>query len=317
MKEKNPNWERETITELAWEGLREKRRSRRWGIFFKILMFLYLLGFIFAISGWPKVKSSASGSHTALIKLKGVIADGGDSSSDEINRLLKNAFEDEDTKGIILEINSPGGTPVQAAEIYNEIRRLKEMHKDIPLYAVITDLCASGGYYVAAAADEIYANKASIVGSIGVRLDSYGVSKLAEKIGVESRTITAGKNKALLDPFSQLDPEQKQHLQKMLNQVHQLFIADVRAGRGDRLKETPDIFSGLIWSGEAAKELGLIDDFGSTALVARDIIEEENIVEYEAKKTLLQQITEDAGKISGEFVGNLFTTQPINQIVLQ
>ncbi len=317
MKEKNPNWERETITDLAWEGLKEKRRSRRWGIFFKFLMFLYLLAFIFAITGWPKAKSAASGSHTALIKLKGVIADGGDSSSDEINRLLKNAFEDEDTKGIILEINSPGGTPVQAAEIFNEIRRLKETHSDIPLYAVITDLCASGGYYVAAAADEIYANKASIVGSIGVRLDSYGVSKLAEKIGIESRTITAGKNKALLDPFSQLDTVQKQHLQTMLDQVHQLFIADVKAGRGDRLKETPEIFSGLIWSGEAAKELGLIDDFGGTAFVAREIIGEENIVEYEAKKTLFQQITEDAGKFSGTIAEKLINSYPNNHMVLQ
>ena len=316
MTDKNPNWERETITELAWEGLREKRRSRRWGIFFKILMFLYLLGFIFAISGWPKAKSITGKEHTALIKLKGVIADGGDSSSGEINRLLKKAFEDENTKGIVLEINSPGGTPVQAAEIYHEIRRLREKHTDIPLYAVVTDLCASGGYYVAAAADEIYANKASIVGSIGVRLDSYGVAELAHKLGIESRTITAGKNKALLDPFSQLDPSQKAHLQNMLNQVHQLFIADVRAGRGERLKETPDIFSGLIWSGESAQQLGLIDHFGSVALVAREVIGEENIVEYEARKSLLQQLSEDAGKISGEFVGKLFTSAPAEKLVL-
>lgn len=312
MKDKNPNWERETITELAWEGLREKRRSRRWGIFFKFLMFLYLLGFIFAISGWPKSKAISGANHTALIKLKGVIADGGDSSAEEINQLLKKAFEDKNTQGIILEINSPGGTPVQAAEIYHEIRRLKAEHSEIPLYAVVTDLCASGGYYVAAAADEIYANKASIVGSIGVRLDSYGVSRLAEKLGIESRTITAGKNKALLDPFSQLDPVQKAHLQSMLNQVHQQFITDVKSGRGDRLEDSPDIFSGLIWSGEAAQKLGLIDQFGSTAMVAREVIGEENIVEYEARKSLLQQLTADAGKISGEFASKLFSSSAVN-----
>ncbi len=305
MSKNDPNWERETITQLAWEGLREKRRARRWNIFFKLLMFVYLIALLFAFSGWPKTSALPGKPHTALIKLKGLIADGADASAENINALLREAFDSHHTKGVILEINSPGGTPVQAASIYQEIRRLRKKHKEIPLYAVVSDLCASGGYYVASAADRIYAAKASIVGSIGVRMDNYGITRLADKLGIESRTITAGKNKALLDPFRPEDPQQRAHLQRMLDQVHQLFIHDVKAGRGDRLKETPDLFSGLIWTGEEAKNLGLIDGFGDADYVAREIIGEKNIVEYETKKDLLEQLTSDFGGVAGAMMKKL------------
>ncbi len=302
----NPNWERETITELAWEGLREKRRARRWSIFFKLLLAAYLLATLFAFSGWMKPDTLGLKSHTALIKLKGIIADGADASAEEINRLLDKAFASKQAKGVILEINSPGGTPVQAANIYQEIRRLRKKHKDKPLYVVVSDLCASGGYYVASAADKIYASRASIVGSIGVRMDSYGVTRLADKLGIESRTITAGKNKALLDPFKEENPEQRAHLQAMLDEVHQIFIEDVKKGRGDRLKETPDLFSGLIWTGEDAKKLGLIDGFGDVDYVAREVIGEKNIVEYEGKKDLLEQLTKDFGGVTGSLLKKTF-----------
>ncbi|HGG60580.1 MAG TPA: signal peptide peptidase SppA [Gammaproteobacteria bacterium] len=316
MSKDNPNWERETITELAWEGLREKRRARRWSIFFKLLMFLYLIAVLFAFSDWPKTDALPGKSHTALIKVKGIIADGADASAEQINALLRKAFSSHNTKGVVLEINSPGGAPVQAASIYQEIRRLRKKHKDIPLYAVVSDLCASGGYYVAAAADKIYAAKASIVGSIGVRMDSFGVTRLADKLGIESRTITAGENKALLDPFRPENPEQRAHLQNMLDQVHQLFISDVKAGRGDRLKtDAPGLFSGLIWTGEEAKRLGLIDDFGDTDFVAREVIGEKTVVEYEGKKDLLEQLTSDFGGVAGEmmkkFSAALFDKTPL------
>jgi protease-4 len=196
---------------------------------------------------------------------------------------------------VILEINSPGGTPVQAKAIYDEILRLREKYPETKLYAVVTDLCASGGYYVASAAEEIYASEASIVGSIGVRMDGFGFQKVMEKLGVERRTLTAGENKALLDPFAPQNPEQQAHLQGMLDQVHQLFINDVKAGRGDRLKESDALFSGLIWSGEASLNLGLIDGYGSTDSVARELIGEENVVSFSPRQTLLEQLTEDVG----------------------
>jgi protease-4 len=288
-------WEKNTVEALAWEGVKEQRRSRRWGIFFKLLTFAYVAFFLWAFVDWKAAGDIGSKSHTALVELKGLIAEGTDADAEEINGLLQSAFEDKNTKGVILEINSPGGTPVQAKAIYDEILRLREKYPETKLYAVVSDLCASGGYYVASAAEEIYASEASIVGSIGVRMDGFGFQKVMEKLGVERRTLTAGENKALLDPFAPQNPEQQAHLQGMLDQVHQLFINDVKAGRGDRLKESDALFSGLIWSGEASLNLGLIDGYGSTDSVARELIGEENVVSFSPRQTLLEQLTEDVG----------------------
>ena len=288
-------WEKNTVEALAWEGVKEQQRSRRWGIFFKLLTFAYVAFFLWAFVDWKAAGDIGSKSHTALVELKGLIAEGTDADAEEINGLLQSAFEDKNTKGVILEINSPGGTPVQAKAIYDEILRLREKYPETKLYAVVTDLCASGGYYVASAAEEIYASEASIVGSIGVRMDGFGFQKVMEKLGVERRTLTAGENKALLDPFAPQNPEQQAHLQGMLDQVHQLFINDVKAGRGDRLKESDALFSGLIWSGEASLNLGLIDGYGSTDSVARELIGEENVVSFSPRQTLLEQLTEDVG----------------------
>jgi protease-4 len=295
--ENDPNWEKDTLKALAWEGVNEQRRARRWSIFFKLLTFAYLAFFLWMFVDWKATGEIINKPHTALVELKGLIAEGAGSDAEEINELLRSAFEDKNTKGVILEINSPGGTPVQAKEIYQEILHLREENPETKLYAVVTDLCASGGYYVAAAAEEIYANEASIVGSIGVRMDGFGFQEVMENLGIERRTLTAGKNKALLDPFAPQDPAQREHLQGMLSQVHQLFINDVKAGRGDRLKESEDMFSGLIWSGEESLKLGLIDGFGNMDYVAREKIGEENIVTFSAKKTLLEQLTEEVGTV--------------------
>ena len=293
--EGSEDWEKDTVKALAWEGVKEQRRTRRWSIFFKLLTFAYLAFFLWAFVDWKATGDIVSKPHTALVELRGLIAEGTDADAEEINGLLQSAFEDKNTKGVILEINSPGGTPVQAKAIYEEILRLREEYPDIKLYAVVSDLCASGGYYVAAAAEEIYASEASIVGSIGVRMDGFGFQEVMEKLGVERRTLTAGENKALLDPFAPQNPVQRAHLQGMLDQIHQLFINDVKAGRGDRLKESETLFSGLIWSGKESLKLGLIDGFGSTDSVARDKVGEENVVTFSPKQTLLEQLTEDVG----------------------
>lgn len=293
--EGSEDWEKDTVKALAWEGVKEQRRTRRWSIFFKLLTFAYLAFFLWAFVDWKATGDIVSKPHTALVELRGLIAEGTDADAEEINGLLQSAFEDKNTKGVILEINSPGGTPVQAKAIYEEILRLREKYPDIKLYAVVSDLCASGGYYVAAAAEEIYASEASIVGSIGVRMDGFGFQEVMEKLGVERRTLTAGENKALLDPFAPQNPVQRAHLQGMLDQIHQLFINDVKAGRGDRLKESDTLFSGLIWSGKESLKLGLIDGFGNTDSVARDKVGEENVVTFSPKQTLLEQLTEDVG----------------------
>lgn len=293
--EGSEDWEKDTVKALAWEGVKEQRRTRRWSIFFKLLTFAYLAFFLWAFVDWKATGDIVSKPHTALVELRGLIAEGTDADAEEINGLLQSAFEDKNTKGVILEINSPGGTPVQAKAIYEEILRLREKYPDIKLYAVVSDLCASGGYYVAAAAEEIYASEASIVGSIGVRMDGFGFQEVMEKLGVERRTLTAGENKALLDPFAPQNPVQRAHLQSMLDQIHQLFINDVKAGRGDRLKESDTLFSGLIWSGKESLKLGLIDGFGNTDSVARDKVGEENVVTFSPKQTLLEQLTEDVG----------------------
>ncbi len=296
MSEHEEKWERDVITKLAESSFREQRRARRWGIFFKLLTFAYITTILVLYTD-PQITQTAklAEKHTALVNLNGLIADGEKASADNIVTALRDAFEDEKTAGVILRINSPGGTPVQAGYIYDEIKRLKKEHEDIPMYAVITDICASGGYYVASAADKIYADKASIVGSIGVRMDNFGFVDAMKKLGVERRTLTAGENKALLDPFLPVNPETRQHMQTLLTTIHQQFIQAVKDGRGERLNTNVDgLFSGLIWTGEQGLELGLVDELGSASYVAREVIGEENIVEYAVTEDLLERL---AGKV--------------------
>ncbi len=295
--QQNSNWEREVLGKLAMAALDEQRRSRRWGIFFKILTFTYLFFVLLMFMGWHDGKSEAalSGKHTSLVELTGEIAEDKQASADNVIDSLQEAFKDKNTQGVILRINSPGGSPVQAGAINDEIRRLRAKYPEIPLYVVVEDICASGGYYVAAAADKIYVNKASLVGSIGVLMDGFGFTGTMGKLGVERRLLTAGENKGFLDPFSPMDPKQKAIAQKMLAEIHQQFIDVVREGRGKRLKETPEIFSGLIWTGKTSIELGLADEMGSVESVARDVIKAENIVDYTTREGFADRLAKKFG----------------------
>ncbi|MFT4171954.1 MAG: S49 family peptidase [Rhodocyclaceae bacterium] len=298
MNEQNEaGWERKLLQKLALENLKEIRRRRRWGVFFKLLGFAYV-GFILYLAwAWQGGAETATdgAAHTALVELNGTIGPGDAVSAEQINLALQSAFEDIGTKGVILRINSPGGSPVQAGMINDEIRRLRAKHKDIPVYAVVEDICASGGYYVAAAADRIYVDKASIVGSIGVRMDGFGFTGVMDKLGVERRLVTAGENKAFLDPFSPQDPKQVAFAQSMLEEIHQQFIDVVRKGRGARLKETPDMFSGLFWTGAKSIELGLADAFGTVDSVARDVIKAEDVRDYTQRENFAERFAKRFG----------------------
>lgn len=285
--------DRSILEDLARENLKERRRARRWGIFFKTFFALYLVFVTVAIS--MDVVPRPAGEHTALVDLEGTIARNSDVDADVIARGLRNAFEAKDSKAVILRINSPGGSPVQAGLINTEMHRLREKYPDKPLYVVITDMCASGGYYAAVAADRIYADQASIVGSIGVLMNSFGLVDAIEKLGVERRLFTAGEHKAFLDPFTPVKPAERRHVDELLDQVHQQFIDTVRAGRGDRLSPDPEIFSGLFWTGQEALRLGLVDDFGSAGSVARDVVGAENIVDYTPQEDLLGRVTKQLG----------------------
>lgn len=285
--------DRSILEDLARENLKERRRARRWGIFFKTFFALYLVFVTVAIS--MDVVPRPAGEHTALVDLEGTIARNSDVDADVIARGLRNAFEAKDSKAVILRINSPGGSPVQAGLINTEMHRLREKYPDKPLYVVITDMCASGGYYAAVAADRIYADQASIVGSIGVLMNSFGLVDAIEKLGVERRLFTAGEHKAFLDPFTPVKPAERRHVDELLDQVHQQFIDTVRAGRGDRLSPDPEIFSGLFWTGQEALRLGLVDEFGSAGSVARDVVGAENIVDYTPQEDLLGRVTKQLG----------------------
>ena len=284
------NWERQVLEKLALSALQEQRRTRHWSIFFKSLGFIYLFVVLFLAAGWFKSGDvSLPKAHTALIDLQGVISAGA-TNADTVISSLQDAFDDKKTRGVILRINSPGGSPVQAGQIYDEIKRLRAKYPDIPLHAVVDDICASGGYYVAAAADNIYVDKASIVGSIGVLMDGFGFTKTMEKLGVERRLLTAGENKGFLDPFSPVDDKQQQYAKKMLEEIHDQFIGVVKDGRGKRLKDTPELFSGLVWSGEASIELGLADGLGSVESVARDVIKAEEVVDFTYRPGLAERL---------------------------
>ena len=312
MSDTNGSWEREIVTQLAESSLKEQRRSRRWGIFFKLLTFIYIGAIVFIFGNASLTEVTLNEKHTALVELDGVIADDKAASADTVITALRDAFENENSAGVILRINSPGGSPVQSGYIYDEILRLRELNPDTPLYAVVTDVCASGGYYIAAAADKIYADKASIVGSIGVRMDNFGFVDAMSKLGVERRTLTAGKNKALLDPFLPIDEKTTAHMQVMLTEIHKQFIDAVKKGRGDRLDTSIEgLFSGLIWTGEAAVNIGLVDELASSSHVAREVIGEETIVNYTVKDDILERFAEKLGSTTAQAISSqLFSITP-------
>lgn len=307
LQQNDPDWERKTIEKLAFSAINEQRRARRWGIFFKSLAFIYLFILLFVGLGWVGKGGVAKLDHTALIDIQGVIGSGEEVSADAVISSLQAAFESKGTKGLILRINSPGGSPVQSGLINDEIKRLRGLHPDVPVYAVVEDVCASGGYYIAAAADKIYVDKASIVGSIGVLMDGFGFTGAMEKLGVERRLMTAGENKAILDPFSPSNELHQKFAQSMLDEVHQQFIDVVREGRGDRLKETPETFSGLFWTGETSIKMGLADALGSSEYVAREVIKQERIVDFTVREDFVSRFAKRLGATMANHIsmGNL------------
>lgn len=289
-------WQRDLIIRLAEASLIEQRRARRWGIFFKLIGFGYLFFLLVMIfRDGPAEDRLATQPHTALVSLEGPIMEGSPGGAETIIKGLRKAFENKHAQGVVLRINSPGGSPVQSGYIYDEIRRLRAKHPDKPLYAVIADIGASGGYYVAAAADAIYADKASIVGSIGVRMDGFGVVEAMKKLGIEHRELTAGEHKALMSPFKPVDPVEKAHMESLLGEVHAQFVDVVRKGRGERLKETPELFTGLVWTGEQAVKLGLVDGLGGVDYVAREIIKAEKVVDVTPEGDVFEQLIDRLG----------------------
>ncbi|MBU2863312.1 signal peptide peptidase SppA [Reinekea forsetii] len=284
------------IERVVMANTDELKRSRRWGIFFKILTFVYLFGllFLFLDASNARKEATATGGHTAVIDVQGVIADGKPAGADAVVSSLRAALKNEDTKVVILRINSPGGSPVQSSYIYNEIIRLRVLHPEVPIHSVISDSGASGAYYIAAATENIYANGASIVGSIGVTSAQFGFQELLDKVGVERRQFTSGEHKAFLDPFVELKEEEKALFETLLNDVHQQFIDDVKAGRGDRLKPTEKTFSGLFWTGRQALEMGLVDGLKSTSELARELGYEQ-IVDYTYRPSPLQSFADSLG----------------------
>jgi protease-4 len=299
MAEGQENWERDALERLLLEQIKEQRKGRRWSIFFRSLFFVWLFLVLMMIAA-KEDGDLTTGPHTALIDLQGEI--GGEVVADDVLAALNNAFEDKRSKAVVLRINSPGGSPVAAGIIYDEIRRLRAKYPQTPVYAVVDDLCASGGYYIAAAADKIYVDKASLVGSIGVLMDGFGFTETMKKLGVERRLLTAGENKGFLDPFSPESPQQVAHAKAMLAEIHQQFIQAVRQGRGKRLKESPEMFSGLIWNGSKSIELGLADGLGSLDYVAREVVKAEDILDFTPQENLADRLAKRLGTAIGDAV---------------
>jgi protease-4 len=299
------DWHKDLVEKLASDALIERRRARRWGIFFKFLTFAYLVVVLVALfpDEWSDTAMGKK-EHTALVELDGVIAADEKASADIVVTGLRDAFEDENTKAVILRINSPGGSPVQSSDIHKEILRLREKYPEIPLYAVVTDVCASGGYYVAAAADKIFVNESSVIGSIGVLMNGFGFVEAMDELGIERRLMTAGEHKGILDPFSPMTEFDKAHADRLLGSLHQAFIDAVKTGRGDRLKgEDAELFSGLFWGGEEGIELGLADALGSAGHVAREVVGVEEIVDFTAKEDPFERLAKRFGAAAGEAFG--------------
>lgn len=288
------DWERKTLEKVLAETLKEQRRSRRWRIFFRLIYLAIIISIIIMLMPLHHGHLDAGKSHTALVVMKGELADGGDVNAEDVNDALDDAFDDPNTQAVMMQIDSPGGSPVQAGEIYDNIVRLKKSYPKVKVYAVCTDMCASGAYYVAAAADYIYADKASLVGSIGVLMDGFGFVDTIQKVGVQRRLMTSGSEKGFLDPFSPVKPQDQAYMQKMLDIIHQQFINAVKQGRGPRLKNDPLLFSGLVWTGQQAADLGLIDGIATPDQVVRNIIKEPNIVDFSVQEGLFDKF---AGKV--------------------
>jgi len=302
------NWERKVLEKLALEALAEQRRGRRWGIFFKLLGFGYLVVILILALGLGQGDHVADDAKfTALVDLNGVIKAKGDANAENVITGLQAAFEDKHTAGVILRINSPGGSPVQSGIINDEMRRLRAKYPAIPLHVVVEDVCASGGYYVAAAADKIFVDKASIVGSIGVLMDGFGFTGTMDKLGVERRLLTAGESKGFLDPFSPQNENHKDHAKQMLGEIHEQFINVVRKGRGKRLKESPEMFSGLMWSGAKSIELGLADGYGTVDSVARDVIKAADVRDFSVKQNFAEKFAKQIGADMAEGMANVLT----------
>ena len=295
---REPGWERATLEKLAFSALNEQRSARRWKIFFRLAWLLLIGAIVFVALRQSSPGTSKSAPHTAVVDIKGEIASGAEASAEFVVAAMHSALEDEGSQALVLLINSPGGSPVQAGIINDEIVRLKAKHNK-PIYAVVEETCASAAYYIAAAADDIFVDKASIVGSIGVLMDGFGFTGTMEKLGVERRLLTAGENKGFLDPFSPQTEKQRAYAQTMLDQIHQQFIAVVKAGRGDRLKTTPDTFSGLFWTGQQAVEMGLADKLGNLDYVAREIVKAEDIIDYTRRDNVAERLVKRFGAAIG------------------
>jgi len=292
------SWERNTLEKLAFASLHEQRLARRWRNGVRLAWLAFLIGVVWLGVNEGSSTQNVTAPHTAVVEIKGEIASGAEASAEMVVSAARSAFEDAGAQGVVLLINSPGGSPVQAGIINDEIRRLKALHKK-PVYAVVEESCASAAYYIAVAADSIYVDKASMVGSIGVLMDGFGFTGLMDKLGVERRLMTAGENKGFLDPFSPQTATQRDYAQAMLNQIHQQFIDVVKAGRGERLKETPETFSGLFWSGQQAIELGLADHLGSLDFVAREVIKAEELIDYTRRDNVAERLVKRFGAAMG------------------
>ena len=294
-----PGWERATLEKLAFDSLTEQKSRRRWKTFMSLAWLAFFIFLVWAAMGRTGGHKEILKPHTAVIEIKGEIAAGAEAGADLVMSSVKAAFEDPGAQAVVLLINSPGGSPVQAGIINDEIKRLKAKHNK-PVYAVVEETCASAAYYIAVAADQIYVDKASIVGSIGVLMDGFGFTGLMDKLGVERRLMTAGENKGFLDPFSPQTDKQRAFAQTMLDQIHKQFIDVVKTGRGKRLKETPEMFSGLFWSGQQAVELGLADSFGNLDFVAREVVKAEEIVDYTRRDNVAERLVKRFGAAFGE-----------------
>lgn len=307
-----PEWERKVLERLAFAALDEQRKARRWGIFFKLFFAAYLVLILILMQSDGIGGKALASRYTALVDLDGPIATDSLASADNVISGLRAAFEEKGTVGVVLRANSPGGSPVQAAYINDEIRRLRTKHPKIPVYAVIGDVCASGCYYAVVAADRIYADRASAVGSIGVLMNGFGFVDTLKKLGVERRLLTAGEHKGFLDPFTPMKPGERAHAQKILNEIHQQFIARVREGRSKTLKETREVFSGLFWTGEEALKMGLVDEIGSAGFVAREVIGAEEIVDFTHRENLFDRFARSFGVAMGRAVtGEMFSRGPV------
>ena len=308
----NPKWERQVLETIALATIAEQKSKRRWGIFFKLAGLLYLVAVLVLVVDWEGSEKLTDSKHTALVNVRGTIEANAESSAEKITAALQSAFADKRTAGVIIRINSPGGSPVQAGIVYDEIVRLRAKHSEIPLYVVVEDLCASGGYYIASAADKIFVDKASIIGSIGVLMDGFGFTGAMEKLGIERRLLTAGENKGFLDPFSPQDARQREYAQVLLREIHKQFIDVVRKGRGTRLKETPEMFSGLMWTGSQSFGMGLADAYGTVSSVARDVIKVEEVLDYSVKENIAERFAKRLGAEAGRSLAlRLLSGEPV------